>query len=126
MKKRTLAYIGIVGGLAVLSLGLFTVSQFAKAKLSASKVTLAMADKEMDTMTSEEPNCLTDETAMYHDRALYYNDIQQTFIKIVEENSNFYTGTAIPAYTLTILTLVSFGLVLKDADRQKEIEDKKQ
>ena len=125
MKKRALAYIGIVGGLAVLTLGLFTVSQFAKAKLAASKTVLSGAKAEMKTMTDAEPNCLTDESAMYHDRALFYNDIVVEFTKVVDENTAFYTGTAIPAYTLSILTLTSFGLVLKDADKQKELEDSK-
>ena len=124
MKKRTLAYIGIVGGLAVLTLGLFTVSQFAKAKLAASETVLTGAQTEMKTMTDAEPNCLTDESAMYHDRALFYNDVVVKFTKVVDENTAFYTGTAIPAYSLSILTLTSFGLVLKDADKQKEKEEK--
>ena len=123
MKKRTLAYIGIVGGLAVLTLGLFTVSQFAKAKLAASQTVLTGAETEMTGMTDAEPNCLTDESAMYHDRALFYNDICIEFRKKVGENTVFYSCTSIPAYVLSIFTLTSFGLVLKDADKQKEKEE---
>lgn len=126
MKKRALAYIGIVGGLAVVSLSLFTISQYNKVVLSEAKTGLAGAKKEMDTMLADEPDALTNELATYHDRALWYNDIQNFFQKEVDDYSIKYTLTSVPAYIGTILTLVSFGLVLKDADKQKEIEDKMQ
>ena len=41
-KKRVLSYVAILGGLAVLSLTFFTVSQFEKAKCDASTSTLTM------------------------------------------------------------------------------------
>lgn len=126
MKKRTLAYIGIVGGLAVVSLGLFTWSQYNKAVLSEAKTGLAGATKEMENMLAEEEDCLTNPLATYNDRALWYNDVKNFYQGEVDSYSIKYTLTSVPAYVGTILTLVSFGLVLKDADKQKEKEDNKQ
>lgn len=118
-----LAYIGIVGGLAALTLGLFIGAQYNRVVLSEAKTELAGAQKEMDSMTFEEPDCLTDENAIYHDRALWFNDKVEFFTNEVKVNSVRYAVTSVPAYVCSILTLTSFGLVLKDADKQKEKED---
>ena len=124
MKKRTLAYIGIVGGLVVLTLSFYTVSQFVKTKLNASQTELNGAESELTSMLDEDPNCLTDTNSIYHDRAMWFKDIYDYFKPIVENDTVSYSVTATTSYVLSILTLVSFGLVLKDADKQKEKEDK--
>lgn len=118
-----LAYIGIVGGLAAVTLGLFVTSQFYRARLSAAKTELTGAKSQMASMQNEEPDCLTDESAIYHDRALWFNDKVIYFQSEVDKYSVVYTCLSLPAYAASILTLTSFGLVLKDADKQKEKED---
>jgi cathepsin B len=49
--------------------------------------------------------------------------VYEDFVKISKQNSNFYVGTAVPAYVFSMATLVSFGLVLKHADKAKEKEE---
>lgn len=46
------------------------------------------------------------------------------FTDITNQNSAAYVGTAIPAYTFSMATLVAFGLVLKHAEKTKEKEEK--
>lgn len=46
------------------------------------------------------------------------------FVDIVNSNTAAYVGTAIPAYTFSMATLVAFGLVLKHAEKTKEKEEK--
>lgn len=119
--KRKLAYIGIVGGLAILTLSLFGVAQYNKAKLKASNSQVLASTNILNTIGWE---AIDDETSIYHDKAIWYNDIYTHFKAESSKNSATYITTAVFAYTLSILTLVSFGLVLKDADKQKEKEDK--
>ena len=126
MKKRMLAYIGIVGGLAAVTLGLFVAAQYNRVVLSEAKTELAGSNNELSNMMASDPNCLTDVNAIYHDRALWFDSLRVIFEKEVEVNTTRYIVTSVPAYVSSILTLVSFGLVLKDADKQKEIEDARQ
>jgi len=137
-RKKTLrkfAYVGIVGGLALISLATFSVANYFNAKLKSSdqqvladeNVLCALAGAAGLSTKKENKAYLelvNDTTSIYNDKALYYYDALQHFEKESKTNATVYIVTSVIAYTLSILTLVSFGLVLKDADKQKELEDK--
>ena len=135
-KKRLLSYVAILGGLAVLSLTFFTVSQFEKAKCNASISTLTMCESrlsKLQTAYMKEKNIskddfdmvtfLADEASPYHDAAVYWDSNVNFFKKEVKKNSTAYALTSIPAYVFSMSTLVAFGLILKHAEKAKEKED---
>ena len=138
--KRLLAYVGILGGAAVLALTFFSISQFEKAKYSASVSVQLMASGKLNQLKEayrEEQNIergevVTDEeflsntNSMYHNAAVYWNDIYEHFTKVTIVNSGAYKGTAIPAYIFSMSTLVAFGLILKHAETAKEKEDEEE
>ena len=121
--KRLMAYTAILGGCAVLALGLFTISQFEKAKYQASISNQLMADNKYTELIKADENALTDESSKYHDAAVYWDEVLTYFINETDANSAKYKGTAIPAYVLSMATLVAFGLILKHAEKAKEKED---
>lgn len=118
--KRKLAYIGIVGGMAVATFALFTTANYFKAKLKSSESQVMASQNILDTVGWESIN---DTESIYHDKAQWYYDIYQHFKYVSKDNSTAYITTSVFAYTFSILTLVSFGLVLKDADKRKEKEE---
>ena len=122
--KRLLAYVGILGGCAVLAMTLFTVSQFEKAKYQASVNTRTMIKNRLDKVVDQDENALTDDSSPYYPLATWYQEVYNDFVNEVNKNSAAYKGTAIPAYLLSMGTLVSFGLILKHAEKAKEKEDK--
>ena len=136
-KKRLLSYVAILGGLAVLSLTFFTVSQFEKAKCSASDSVKTMCEKKLKNLVKayrKERNIsaeeevdmdefIADTSSQYRDAAEYWNANYLYFKKETSKNSAAYKGTAIPAYICSMATLVSFGLILKHAEKAKEKED---
>ena len=141
--KRMLAYIGILGGAAVLSLTFFTISQFEKAKYQASISVELMCknnyEKYSDAYLDDHPEInRTDkdanravlkegpETNKYYEMATYWDEVYQHFVYVTKVNSGAYKGTAIPAYILSMSTLVAFGLVLKHAEKAKEKEDEEE
>ena len=121
--KRSLAYVGIIGGLAVLAITFFTISQFEKAKYKASETMRNSSQMSLNNVLNKDNNALDDDTSTYHDLAVYWQTVSNDFVKISNNNSMAYKGTAIPAYLFSMATLVSFGLILKDAEKQKEKED---
>ena len=121
--KRLLAYVGILGGCAVLAMTLFTVSQFEKAKYQASLNTKTMIRNRLDKVIDQDANALSDDTSPYYPLASWYQEVYDDFVKETNKNSAAYKGTAIPAYLLSMGTLVSFGLILKHAEKAKEKED---
>ena len=121
--KRLLAYAAILGGCAILALTLFTVSQFEKAKYQASISTQLVAKGKYDKIIDADKDALTDETSKYHDAAVYWDELYQHFKDETDNNSIKYKATAIPAYALSMATLVAFGLILKHAEKAKEKED---
>lgn len=128
---RLLAYAGILGGCAVLSLTFFTISQFQKAKYQASDSVRLMCKGKYDQLKdaykednpTSELTVLSDTTSKYNPAALYWNDNYTWFSKETDMNSAAYIGTAIPAYLFSMSTLVAFGLILKHAEQAKEKED---
>lgn len=106
---RTLAYVGIIGGIALAAMTFYTVSQYEKAKFKASETVRLSSENKMKTTTGDEQ--------------AWWTEVNEDFTKISKQNSSAYIGTAIPAYTLSIGTLVAFGLVLKHAEKVKEKED---
>ena len=106
---RTLAYVGIIGGIAIAAMTFYTISQFEKAKYKASETVRLSSENKMKTTSGQE--------------LVWWTEINEDFTKISKKNSGAYIGTAIPAYTLSIGTLVAFGLVLKHAEATKEKED---
>ena len=138
--KRLLAYTAILGGAAALALTFFTISQYEKAKYSASVSVQLMAvgkynqlkeayKEEMGVergveVTDEE--FLNDETSMFNEAAKYWNNIYEHFSYVTKVNSAAYKGTAIPAYIFSMTTLVAFGLILKHAEKAKEKEDEEE
>ena len=122
--KRLLAYVGIIGGCAVLAMTLFTVSQYEKAKYQASLNTQLMCKNRLDKILDADKTALEDtNTSAFHDAAVWWNDVYQDFIIETNKNSAAYKGTAIPAYVFSMGALVAFGLVLKHAEKAKEKED---
>ena len=115
--KRTLAYVGIIGGCAVLALTFFTISQFMKAKYQASMTVQLTAKSHVDKATETQ---LANEGS----EAYWWKTVYEDFVGITNANSAAYVGTAIPAYTFSMATLVAFGLVLKHAEKTKEKEEK--
>ena len=122
--KRLLAYVGIIGGCAVLAMTFFTISQFEKAKYQASLNTQLMCQNRLDKILDADKDALKDDnTSAFHDAAVWWNKVNEDFKIITANNSAAYKGTAIPAYILSMGALVSFGLVLKHAEKAKEKED---
>ena len=106
---RTLAYVGIIGGIAIAAMTFYTVSQFEKAKYKASETVRLSSENKLKTTSGAE--------------LAWWTEVNEDFTKISKKNSTAYIATAIPAYTLSIGTLVAFGLVLKHAEATKEKED---
>ncbi len=123
-KKRMLAYVGIIGGCAVLALTFFSICQFEKAKFKASETMRSSSQMSLDNILNKDSTALTSETSTYHDLAVFWQSVTEDFTKISAQNAGAYKGTAIPAYIFSMATLVSFGLVLKDAEKVKEQEEK--
>ena len=122
--KRLLAYVGIIGGCAVLAMTFFTISQYEKAKYQASLNTQLMCQNRLDKILDADKDALKDDnTSAFHDAAVWWNKVNEDFKIITKNNSVAYKGTAIPAYILSMGALVSFGLVLKHAEKAKEKED---
>ena len=113
-------YIAVVGGLGILALVFFILAQYTKAKLDSADIQVMAAKNVLDILPGD---ALKDPTSVYHDKALWFNWIYETFSEISSNHLRAYTGLSITAYTLSILTLVSFGLVLKHSDARKEKED---
>ena len=111
MKKRLWAYIGIIGGCGVLAMTFFTISQYEKAKYKASETVRLSSESKIKT------------TPLGSEENAFWVSVNEDFVNISNVNRGAYIGTAIPAYTLSIMTLVSFGLVLKHAEKMKEKED---
>lgn len=127
MKKSTIrliAYAGIIGAFGIGSVVLFNLAQYNKAKYKSSSAIVDDAVSKLKSVYSENPNALTDTSdERNHDKALWYNDIYEHFYVINEQNKDAYVFTAVPAYLLSTLTLVSFGLILKFEEAAKEKED---
>lgn len=116
-----IAYISVVGFCGVTALTLFGVAQYTKAKLNSADIQVMAAKNVLSTLGDD---ALEDETSIYHDKALYFNDQYEHYSKISQKHLKQYNALSITAYSLSILTLVSFGLVLKHSDARKEKEDK--
>ena len=54
----------------------------------------------------------------------WWIEVFEDFTDIHNANSTAYYATSVPAYTFSMATLVSFGLVLKHAEKTKEKEEK--
>ena len=122
--KRLLAYVGIIGGCAVLAMTFFTVSQFEKAKYQASVNTKLMCKNRLDKILDADKTALDENnTSAFHDAAVWWNDVYNDFVKETDKHSRWYVGTAVPAYLFSMASLVAFGLVLKHAESAKEKED---
>ena len=124
--KRLMAYAAILGGCAVLALTLFTVSQFEKAKYQASISTQLVAKGKYDKIIDADKDALSNTESKYHDAAVYWDEIYQHFTDETNANSIKYKATAVPAYALSMATLVAFGLVLKHAEKAKDKEDEEE
>ena len=127
--KRLLAYVGILGGCAILALTFFTISQFEKAKYQASVNMQLMCNNQLnkikaaDSSLYDETTKTYNESSPYYKYAIWWDTTLKDFNVIVTQNSNAYIGTGVPAYLLSMTTLVAFGLVLKHAEKAKEKED---
>ncbi len=117
--KRLLAYVAIIGGCAVLSLSFYTAAQYNKAKHQASEMVRLTALSHLP--KDEAGNPVPQEQS--ESEVYWWYTVYQDFVKISKQNSAFYVGTAVPAYVFSMATLVSFGLVLKHADKAKEKEE---
>lgn len=124
-KKRTLAYIGIIGGCAVLALVFFTISQYQKAKYEASDMMYVSCKMSINNLKAIDTSNFDEATLEQHVKLIHYWEVtRDKFLNITYQNAGGYKATAIPAYIFSMATLVSFGLVLKHAEKVKEIEEK--
>ena len=73
--KRLLAYVGILGGLAVLALTFFTISQFEKAKYQASVSMQLVCKNKLDAALDKDRDAEENESSAYHDVAMYWAKI---------------------------------------------------
>ena len=121
--KRLLAYVGILGGCAVLAMTFFTISQFEKAKYQASVNTQLMCKNRLTKIEAADPTAKENPDSVYYSAANWWSTVLDDFNVIVSNNSKAYVGTAVPAYVFSMTTLVAFGLVLKHAEKAKEKED---
>ena len=115
---RLICYAILVGGCALSALVLFAVSLYNKAKYQASSVVLTGAESQLKLLEKEE------QTDLVRDKIAWYSDIRDYFVDINAKNYNTYKATAIPAYALSTLALISFGLCLKFEDIAKVKEEK--
>ena len=115
---RLICYAILVGGCALSALVLFAVSLYNKAKYQASSVVLTGAESQLKLLEKEE------QTDLVRDKIAWYSDIRDYFVDINAKNYNTYKATAIPAYALSTLALISFGLCLKFEDIAKAKEEK--
>lgn len=121
--KRLLAYAGIIGACALLALTFFTISQYEKAKYKASISVQLVCQNKYDELIATDKNAIENDSSKYHDAAVYWKANLDDFTKITKTNSGAYMGTAIPAYLFSMSTLVAFGLILKHAEKAKDLED---
>ena len=123
-KTRLICYASILGALGIGTVAFFNVAQYNKAKYKATSATVQDAQMKLTTIYSSTPDALTStENEAAHDKALYYNDIYETYYVRNELNKRAYIGTSIPAYLLSTMTLVAFGLILKYEEKAKDKED---
>ena len=115
---RLLFYALIVGGCALSALILFSVSLYNKAKYQASSVVLTGAESQLKLLEKEE------QTDLVRDKIAWFSDIKEYFVDVNTKNYKNYKATAIPAYALSTLALISFGLCLKYEDMAKAKEEK--
>ena len=120
-KLWKIAYLSIVAAFGASSLILFGVAQYTKAKLDSADIQVLAAK---NVLSALEEGAVNDETSVYHDKALYFNDQYEHYSALSEKHLKEYRALSITAYSLSILTLVSFGLVLKHSDHRKEKEEK--
>ena len=135
-KKRLLVYASIIGACAVLAISFFTASQFSRAKYVASKAQLEGASKELIKLDEEEVKVnentslseveKTVELRVIGDKRTWYSGIKEYFDKENTKNAKSYKALSIPAYTFSLLALVSFGFCLKFEDKAKEKEENDQ
>ena len=115
---RLAIYAAIIGSFAISALVLFTISLYQKAKYQASSVVLTGAESQLKLLDKEE------KTDLVKDKIAWYSDIRDYFVEVNTKNYNTYKATAIPAYALSTMALVSFGLCLKFEDIAKAKEEK--
>ena len=115
---RLLFYALIIGGCALSALILFSFSLYNKAKYQASSVVLTGAESQLKLLEKEE------QTDLVRDKIAWFSDIKEYFVDVNTKNYKNYKATAIPAYALSTLALISFGLCLKFEDMAKAKEEK--
>ena len=127
MKKgtiRLICYAAALGSLAIGALACFSAAQFNKAKYKASNAIVDDAVSKLTNLYKTNPDALTsNEDPWAHDKALWYNDIYEKYYVENEKNKDAYYATSIPAYALSTLTLVAFGIILKIEEKAKDKED---
>ena len=135
-KKRLLIYASIIGACAVCAISFFVASQYQRAKYVASKAQLEGASKELIKLDEEEAKVNADTTLdevtktvelrVINDKKVWYNGIKEYFDKENTKNAKSYKALSIPAYSFSLLALVSFGFCLKYEDKAKEKEENDQ
>ncbi len=139
-KARIIAYAAIIGGLAVASISLFTLSQFEKVKYGESNAILSQSRsrlKKSQKVYNSYVEALNDPTVLPEERdelvtnleiaeanVTYWTEVLSDFEKETNANAIKYFASGIPAYVLSMSTLVSVGLVLMHAEKVKEKEEK--
>lgn len=138
---RTIIYGVIIGGLALGSVTLFSIAQFQKAKYKASKEVIESASAFIEDVIRKDSALITvDEESnseyaiytvndsqsesKYYGYAKYLVDVYDHFRGVKIANNVLYVLAALPAYGLSMMALISVGLILNHSEKVKEKEEK--
>ena len=117
-KLRLAAYALIIAIFAITGVTLFISAQFRRAMYTDSKVHLADAQSNLETL-KDQPDSYKKEK-----QVAWYSDLENYFTTETENNAKKYKAQSVISYTCLMMALVSFGVSLKVEDYFKSKEEK--
>lgn len=117
-KLRLAAYALVIAIFAITGVTLFISAQFRRAMYTDSKVHLADAQSNLETL-KDQPDSYKKEK-----QVAWYSDLENYFTLETENNAKKYKAQSVVSYTCLMMALVSFGVSLKVEDYFKSKEEK--
>ena len=117
-KLRLAAYGLVIAIFAITGVVLFVSAQFRRAMSTDSKVHLADAQSNLETL-KDQPDSYKKEK-----QVAWYSDLENYFTTETENNAKTYKAQSVISYTCLMMALVSFGVSLKVEDYFKSKEEK--
>lgn len=117
-KLRLATYALIIAIFAITGVTLFISAQFRRAMYTDSKVHLADAQSNLETL-KDQPDSYKKEK-----QVAWYSDLENYFTTETENNAKKYKAQSVVSYTCLMMALVSFGVSLKVEDYFKSKEEK--